>query len=568
MLVSQDSTAVFRISDKAMNSGLIYAKTPIGDEAVRQSTRVVQRNLRMVLVQVDGKLTVDELAAKIGNARLVESAIAELERGGYIVPLSQAAAAWEMGHPRRRPEQVSAISQFSTFGAKDARSAPSQQSQSSRFSSFGKPLIPAAVVSEPVRDIPTSFDYRDPIQTPGRSWGRIVLLGVGLVVTALVLLALFFPYDRYRSQFESVLTDALQVPVSIGNVTLKVLPAPRLVIHDLGFNDQLGGRIRQVDIHQPWNLALRGVSGVQDVSLHDAMVPVRRLLLLPALGLADASVFTALQAIQVSDLRVLTGSSVFFGPFQGRLNLAPGAGYGISLETADRSVLIEARPSGSALDFSLEGRGFALPALGATVPSVLAKGRLSESSLELGEIDASYLGGRVRGEWSLSWAGVLRMSAQGEARRLDLRQIGSALLPQLSGEGEVDTSISLTGQGDDWLSVWRGASARMAGTVSRGVVNGVDIGEATRRGVGAQVRAGSTRFDALRFTMAINADGASLDDLALDAGLLSASGQLRVTGDGGVRGTLVSQARTSVTTVRVPMTVSGALPALTLTTGR
>lgn len=38
-----------------MDPKLVFAKTPIGDEAVRQSTRVVQRNLRMVLVQVDGK---------------------------------------------------------------------------------------------------------------------------------------------------------------------------------------------------------------------------------------------------------------------------------------------------------------------------------------------------------------------------------------------------------------------------------------------------------------------------------------------------------------------------------
>ena len=52
---------------------MLYEVITIGDEAVRQSTRVVQRNLRMVLVQVDGKLTVAELSEKIGNARLVES---------------------------------------------------------------------------------------------------------------------------------------------------------------------------------------------------------------------------------------------------------------------------------------------------------------------------------------------------------------------------------------------------------------------------------------------------------------------------------------------------------------
>ena len=65
-----------------MDANLIYAKTPIGDEAVRQSTRVVQRNLRMVLVQVDGKMSVEELSNKIGNSRLVHAALRELEEGG------------------------------------------------------------------------------------------------------------------------------------------------------------------------------------------------------------------------------------------------------------------------------------------------------------------------------------------------------------------------------------------------------------------------------------------------------------------------------------------------------
>ena len=61
-----------------MDKYLVYVKTPIGDEAVRQSTHVVKRNLRMVLVQVDGKLSVAELSTKIGNSQLVEAALREL----------------------------------------------------------------------------------------------------------------------------------------------------------------------------------------------------------------------------------------------------------------------------------------------------------------------------------------------------------------------------------------------------------------------------------------------------------------------------------------------------------
>ena len=104
-----------------MDQKLVYAKTPTGDEAVRQRTRVVQRNLRMVLVQVDGKLSVQELSAKIGNPVLVENALLELEEGGFIAPTAVAMSVWEDASKQAlRKPQVSALSQFSTFGSKAA----------------------------------------------------------------------------------------------------------------------------------------------------------------------------------------------------------------------------------------------------------------------------------------------------------------------------------------------------------------------------------------------------------------------------------------------------------------
>ena len=63
-----------------MDSNLIYLKTASGEEAMHQRTRVMQRNLRMVLILVDGKSTVSDLVLRIGNQALTESALAELTR--------------------------------------------------------------------------------------------------------------------------------------------------------------------------------------------------------------------------------------------------------------------------------------------------------------------------------------------------------------------------------------------------------------------------------------------------------------------------------------------------------
>lgn len=555
-----------------MNSGLVYAKTPIGDEAVRQSTRVVQRNLRMVLVQVDGKMTVGELSAKIGNSRLVENAIDELERGGYIVPLAKAAAAWELGKPKSRKEQVSAISQFSTFGS-GAASGPTSlgaQSQVSRFSSFGKPILPTAA---PVAEAPgfrPEFepDIHDDAPAAAGRLPRLLVLGGAGLLAFLVLLAIFFPYGNYRADIERELGGMLAAPVTVGDVSLRLLPAPHLSLQGITIGAAGGGVIDAIEIHRPWGMILSGAAGVKDVTVAGASIPVEQLLALPAIGKSPAIPLPAMRQLTLSDFRVNAGNSVFFGPFGGRLLLSSGQLESASLETPDRSVLITARTLAQGVDLKMEGRAWRLPGVPVTFPVLQAKVVLEENRLQLGDIDASFFGGLLKGNWTLSWGTGLAMSGNGELTRLDLRRIGADLIPQMTAEGDLSGSIRIAARGDDWQALWRNASAQLQIDVTRGLMSGMDIGEAARRGPGSLVRAGATRFDRLQADVGVDAQGVSLRDIRLDAGLLTASGQLRVAPGGEVNGALVALARSSVSTTRVPLAVGGSLPTLTLSAGR
>src|SRR5512139_2147599 len=123
-----------------MDKNLIYAKTPIGDEAVRQSTRVVQRNLRMLLVQVDGKLTVAELGNKLGDQKMVERSLRELEEGGFIAPILEAVSVWQESKLRVDRLKAAVVSGASTLGSKSLTQIDSD-GPSSNFSSFGKPVL-------------------------------------------------------------------------------------------------------------------------------------------------------------------------------------------------------------------------------------------------------------------------------------------------------------------------------------------------------------------------------------------------------------------------------------------
>jgi hypothetical protein len=67
-----------------MDSNLIYVKTTAGENAILERTRVIQRNVRMVLILVDGHSSVADLTRKIGNPQATENALIELEKARFI----------------------------------------------------------------------------------------------------------------------------------------------------------------------------------------------------------------------------------------------------------------------------------------------------------------------------------------------------------------------------------------------------------------------------------------------------------------------------------------------------
>jgi len=543
-----------------MNAGQIYAKTPIGDEAVRQSTRVVQRNLRMVLVQVDGKLTVAELSEKIGNARLVENAIRELESGGYIVPLEAATAAWAKPSEPVKREQVSAISQFSTFGPSKASANGEIHSRASQFSTFGKPVLPAPQLVEPREDLlppvaekPASFKF---------SLSKLFFALLGVAFFA-ILLVLVYPYDRHRDELSVAAGDVLKLPVSIGHVSLQFLPRPRLQLSTLEIGDS---RIANVWIDQPWRLITGGAQAIEKVTAGGGELSLAQVMASPLLARTD---LPALRQLAVENLTVRASSGLAFAPLSGHLDFASGVFTGGALEDAGRSLLVALKPGQGGLDLGIEGRAWRLPELRGEFSAMQAKGKLSPDRLLVTNIDTSFLGGLLQGEWEISWGnGSLSMKGSGQLKRIDLAQVSSSLLPMTGFAGELSGPLQITGQGDSWSALWQASETQLKIKAQRGVLNGLDIGEAGRRGAGASVRAGMTRFDTLEADLKVDPDNILLRDIHLEAGAMSASGQVAATREGEIDGRLVMAAKSSVATVRVPLTLSGKLPELTVSADR
>lgn len=562
-----------------MDSNLVYAKTPTGDEAVRQSTRVVQRNLRMVLVQVDGKMSVEELTAKIGNPRLVQSALRELEEGGYIAPTMIATPAWEDGrkgtNPEIVPEQVSPMppmSQFSTFGPKSlGPESKKGESAASSFSSFGKPILPSTTKIGSEQVLPDVAESSDPETRPyrrGMSTGRKALLTVGALLSLFVGVVFLYPYEQFKPAIEASATRVLNTPVKIAQVGVAIFPSPSLKLTGVDIGERADGKIAEVRISSPLSLLGSPPHHVARVEVSGATLPANRLVAFPMfMGDVVGSQVLVIRKMVIDHLQLGLGDGLAFSDIFGELSFrSDGAIEKAIFETVDRSMLVSVQPGEQGMALSIEGRAWAPAGTPVSFASLQAKGLLQQNKLLIQNIDTTFLGGILRGDWLLDWSNGLSMAGDGTLSRLDSRKVSAAFAPSLKIDGDMSGTIRLRSTGRDWDSLWSNVEAVLSTEITRGTLHGVDLGEAVRRSGVSEVRAGATKFDRLRSTINVSPKQVVGRDVRMDAGMVTAVGQFNSGRNGQVDGNMAVTMQTSVSSQNASVHIFGTLPDLTATT--
>src|SRR5574343_1547106 len=337
-----------------MDPNLIYTKSPTGDEAVRQSTRVVQRNLRMVLVLVDGKVSVAELAAKIGNSRLVESALRELEEGEYIAPTIDAVSVWEESKKAAkiepRQETPLAMSQFSVFGPKSQGPGDFKNDSTLRsgFSSFGKPILPAAsragqeVSGRTSEASPNTEPEYSPPKRPKISWRTLGLGVAGFLIISITALAVY-PYERFKPSLEASLARYLQTPVKINGVGVAFFPMPQLKLTGVSIGTAAEGNIAEIRLSSPLSLLGSPPLQISRVDVSGMVLPANQFVALPVFtGEAGRSGFANIREMHFDHAKLLLGDTLSLTDIYGEIRFTADGGIEkASFETNDRSLLIE-----------------------------------------------------------------------------------------------------------------------------------------------------------------------------------------------------------------------------------
>lgn len=549
----------------SMDPEIIYAKTPVGDEAVRERTRVVQRNLRMVLLQVNGSLSVRELIAKIGNQQLVESALRDLEAGGFIAVSANGVRREETP---AAGDWFSVASEFSTFGPKSGITPPAADSKQAAFSAFGKPVL-----SAPPGPQTSKIEAGPPAFTEERvaplAWGRWLAGTLGVVVLVLIGVILFYPYNNFRPGLEASLTQWFGAPVRIGGVGMNLLPRPALRLSDVSIGAGSESRLAVVSLEAPYALLGRKPYRVDRVVVSGGVLVADRLVNLRLFGARPEQLEEIfVRRIELEEVTFLLGdltTPAFSGDILVRND---GSAEKAVLRSADGALRVQAAPSPQGVVLNIDGLGWRPADTALRFDSLQATGLLQKNRLLLQRLDTTFLGGILKGNWLIDWSAGMVMAGEASMARLDASRVSSVVLPALKLEGELSGPLRMRATGSGWHDMLKRIEANVDAEIGRGLWTGVDLGEVARRGPGAIVRSGATRFDSLAARLELAGGRVNARSIMLDAGLMTARGRLVVEADGQVDGSLTVQAQSSVNRIVVPVRLSGPLGDLTLLSGR
>ncbi|MDR2186703.1 MAG: AsmA-like C-terminal region-containing protein [Azonexus sp.] len=553
-----------------MDSSLIYAKTAAGNEAVRQGAQLVQRNMRVVLLQIDGRLSVQQLIAKIGSQRLVEDALQALADKGLIETTSvlpETAAA----RPAEAGAENSIISQFSTFGSSSMASVGADDSVGGDdFTVFGRSTGPSlsggAPPEAPSLPPPQLAVVRRARPKRRFAVGRWLSGGLAIAVAAALAAVLLYPYDHFRPALETALARQLAAPVRVGAVHLGWLPQPRLLVDDVTVSRDGEWHIATLAISSPWRLLGDG-GALPEIEAGGVRLTANQLLDLPFFSKRGVTAGGySPRRLRIADATVTLGD-LTSGQWRGEILFDDGGSMEKTrFDSADGSLHLEMTPAAQGLALALDASGWQPEGLPFGLTTMQASGFLQRDRLLLEKLDANALGGQIRGNWQLDWsASGMAMSGEEDLTRLDSRQTMAALLPKLRLEGELSGALRMRANGRNWQEMLTQIEASLDAKVTRGQLVGIDLGELARNSFSGVVRSGTTRFETLQARLDITPERIVAQSIQLDGGLMTASGRATIDAGGQIEGNVTVQTHSSILNTRVPAKVSGALNNMVVT---
>lgn len=593
-----------------MNDELIFVKTASGEDAVRDRTRLVQRNLRMVLILVDGLTKVSALKQKAGDPAMIETALAELERIGLIESTEtrgsrQATAVTEAISSAASHSEPSAIDVYEDFPTVDT--VFEEVAQPVSFVG-AETVVPAEALPPPKttyvrppgasvgwfkrlidrwRQIREERAYEKAYGTPSstqvkiappsrRRIGRRVKLAPIMLVVLVVaagfaaMRVVLYPYGEFRPEVEAHLSRMLADEVRVGDIKLVFAPTPTFTLQNVVVGRNADATAEQVSI-VPNPGYIFGGQPVRAARINGLQVRESAIGMATKWFLPGSMGEYQLDRIEVENL-VLDLGWVKIQGLAGTLSPSRDGVVSFSGRSGAGALEFEVVPGSAGLAVTARAGQWTVPL---NPPIQVAgldfSGTLAPGSLLVTKVDARVFDGLVSGHGAIAWDSAPRMVLDLAIKRVAAAKLLEALSAPVLLNGELSGQLqySTTAPSVRWL----GPNAKAAGNLAivRGNLKKIDLAGALRTS-GQRAgphRGGETGFEDLAGKLFLDAGSVRVADVRLSSGLMLASGQAAFARDTGlVTGNSYVEMRGTARAPRASMSIGGKAADPELRTGR
>jgi len=539
-----------------MSDEKVYFKTAAGEAAVRERTRLVQRNLRTVLILVDGLADMAALKNKAGDAAMVEAAVLELERMGLIETQDTQEAGNAGGAPRltfeiadARPTsdrvEAAPVAEFPFTGGAGALPADTR-SESFRHSGWLTKLRQhrqevreealyeeaygrAVDTPAPEPFVPKAAPATAPGLRPKRKLrlGRLALIAALVALVLAVLRVVFYPYDEYRPRFEEALTQVLGDPVSIRNLRVTFLPMPLIVLEKVS----IGGTPPYATVDtirlSPELSSLFGEHRYRQAAVQGLTVSAAGVGRLSRWFKSAGSGKAAVDRMAIENLWFSAGGNSF-GPLSGVARIDPARGIDQIQLAGSGPVRVDAVPTPAGLSLTLSASNWLSPLQPPIKFTTLeVKGELGDGGFSMKKLEGLAYDGQFSGQGEISWRDGARLSLPLELRHVAVDKLVGILEGAPLLVGDVDAKLRITSHADSLPRLINNLHTEGSFTVARGQLKHIDLAEALK--LGAQrppgvARGGTTGFEELAGSFSSDERAVRLTGMRMASGLMHASG--------------------------------------------
>ena len=403
---------------------------------------------------------------------------------------------------------------------------------------------------------------------------KYFLISLILLVLALVILPFLIPIQTYLNQAESIASDKLGTTVTIVDFKLGFLPSPRLVLKGMNVGKDSDLKVSRLVVI-PTLRSLFSSNKLITVKINQPVLKKSALGLIAKL--TD-------KPIKPSDISTPNGTSITLEKVViedakldwpdikiNNLNIeAEFAQHNIltlaNVETVDGKLKLELKPKADVSDKNglhlvghLTAKDWTLPVgLPLLINQANMDMAIEGSTLSISNIDIALYEGKVTGSTTLNWQKNWQLAGKFIVNNMSVREPASLANYTVKVTGRLFADGQFSSNTKSARDLGAKIQANIQFNVKNGVLYGVDLVKAASLLV-KQSNGGETVFDTLSGDLHVAGKQYQFEQLNIRSGLIAASGDVTISPNKSLNGTMTVSLKQSVGLIEMPMNVSGTL---------